>query len=60
MMNYTMTSNAWVEFWSIIQSKSNQRWTWYLIERPTGFIIAREKGRRKDKVLLKFYLTIIT
>lgn len=41
----------WDEFWSFVGSKSNQRWTWYLIERQTGFIIAWHNGRRKDKVL---------
>ena len=41
----------WDEFWSFVGSKSNQRWTWYLIERQSGVIIAWQNGRRKDKVL---------
>ena len=41
----------WDEFWSFVQNKANQRWTWYLIERQTGLIIGWENGRRKDEVL---------
>lgn len=41
----------WDEFWSYVGSKSNQRWTWYLVERTLGVIIAWENGRRKDEVL---------
>ena len=41
----------WDEFWSYVGSKSNQRWTWYLIERQSGVIIAWQNGRRKDKIL---------
>jgi len=41
----------WDEFWSYVGSKSEQRWTWYLIERQSGIIIAWENGRRQDKVL---------
>lgn len=41
----------WDELWSFVRSKANQRWTWYLIERHTGIIIAWENGRRTDKVL---------
>jgi IS1 family transposase len=26
------------EFWSFVQTKGNQRWTWYAIERRTGII----------------------
>ena len=43
----------WDEFWSFVGSKPNQRWTWYLLERQTGVIIAWHNGRRKDKVLQK-------
>jgi len=43
----------WDEFWSFVRTKSNQRWTWYVIERATGIIIAWENGRRKDAVLQK-------
>ncbi len=44
-------ATEWDEFWSYVGSKSNQRWTWYLIEKNTGLIIAWENGRRKDVVL---------
>ena len=43
----------WDEFWSYVGSKANPRWTWYLIERNSGIIIAWENGRRKDVVLRK-------
>ena len=44
-------TTEWDEFWSYVGSKANQRWTWYLIERQTGIVIAWENGRRKDVVL---------
>ena len=46
-------STEWDEFWSYVGSKANQRWTWYLINRNNGDIIAWENGRRTDKVFLK-------
>jgi insertion element IS1 protein InsB len=46
-------ATEWDEFWSYVGSKANQRWTWYLIERQSGIIIAWENGRRKDKILQK-------
>jgi insertion element IS1 protein InsB len=36
------------EFWSFVRNKSNQRWTWYAIERKSGCILARHNGKRKD------------
>ena len=36
------------EFWSYVQSKSNQRWTWYAIERRSGCILAWHNGKRRD------------
>jgi len=46
-------STEWDEFWSYVGSKANQRWTWYLINRNNGDIIAWENGRRTDKVFKK-------
>jgi IS1 family transposase len=40
------------EFWSFIQKKSNQRWTWYAIERTSGCILAWHNGKRQDKDFL--------
>ena len=44
-------STEWDEYWSFVGSKKNQRWTWYIVERKSGIIIAWENGRRKDEVL---------
>jgi insertion element IS1 protein InsB len=30
---------------SFVGSKKNQRWTWYIVERKSGIIIAWENGR---------------
>lgn len=46
-------STEWDEFWSYVYKKSQQRWTWYLLERNSGVIIAWENGRRTDNVLKK-------
>jgi insertion element IS1 protein InsB len=40
------------EFWSFVRNKSNQRWTWYAIERKSGCILAWHNGRRTDKDFL--------
>jgi len=40
------------EFWSFVQKKSNQRWTWYAIERKSGCILAWHNGKRTDKDFL--------
>ena len=37
------------EFWSFVGSKKNQRWTWYVIERNKGTILAYHNGRRTDE-----------
>ncbi|MCB0516947.1 MAG: IS1 family transposase [Bacteroidetes bacterium] len=39
-------SAEWDEFWSYVGKKSNKRWTWYIIERRSGRIIAWENGKR--------------
>jgi insertion element IS1 protein InsB len=36
------------ELWSFVQNKSNQRRTWYAIERKSGCILAWHNGKRKD------------
>ena len=36
------------EFWSFVGSKSNQRWTWYAMEKQTGIIVAWHNGKRTD------------
>jgi IS1 family transposase len=28
------------EFWSYVQNKGNQRWTWYAMERQSGVVPA--------------------
>ena len=38
------------EFWSYVGKKSNQRWTWYAIEREQGRLLAHQNGRRTDAV----------
>ncbi|MDR1348157.1 MAG: hypothetical protein LBJ63_07005 [Prevotellaceae bacterium] len=40
------------EFWSFVGNKSNQRWTWYAIERRSGIILAWHNGKRRDKDFL--------
>jgi insertion element IS1 protein InsB len=40
------------EFWSFVQNKGNQRWTWYAIERRSGIILAWHNGKRQDKDFL--------
>ena len=42
-------STVWDEFWSYVGKKSNQRWTWYAVERKTGLIIAFHNGPRTDE-----------
>ncbi len=36
------------ECWSSVEKKSNQRWTWYAIDRSNGVILAHQNGRRTD------------
>lgn len=36
------------EFWSFVRNKSNQRWTWYAIDRQSGIILAYHNGKRTD------------
>ena len=37
------------EFWSYVGDKSNQRWTWYVVERTSGTILAHHNDRRTDE-----------
>ena len=49
----SLISTEWDEFWSYVGNKKNQRWTWYLINRKNGDIMAWENGRRTDEVFKK-------
>jgi insertion element IS1 protein InsB len=46
------------EFWSFVQKKSNQRWTWYAIERKSGCILAWHNGKRTDKDFLALWILL--
>jgi IS1 family transposase len=43
------------EFWSFVRNKSNQRRTWYAIERQSGCIPAWHNGKRQDKDFLSLW-----
>ena len=47
-INYTAEID---EFWSFVKNKSNQRWTWYAIEKQTGIIVSWHNGKRTDEDL---------
>jgi insertion element IS1 protein InsB len=36
------------EFWSFVKRKSNQRWTWYAMDKVSGIILAWHNGNRTD------------
>jgi insertion element IS1 protein InsB len=36
------------EFWSFVRTKSNQRWTWYAMDKASGIILAWHNGGRTD------------
>lgn len=40
------------EFWSFVKNKSNQRWTWYAIDKNSGRILAWHNGKRRDEDFL--------
>ena len=40
------------EFWSYVGAKSNQRWTWYAIDKQSGCILAWHNGKRQDEDFL--------
>ena len=37
------------EVWSFVGRKSNQRWTWYAMDKNTGVILAWHNGKRSDE-----------
>jgi insertion element IS1 protein InsB len=39
------------EFWSFVQTKANQRWTWYALEKQTGIIVSWHNGKRTTEDL---------
>lgn len=44
------------EFWSFVEKKENQRWTWYAMDKKTGIILSWHNGKRTDddfKILLE-------
>ena len=41
------------EFWSFVHNKNNQRWTWYVIDKRSGIILAWHNGKRTDTDFLK-------
>jgi insertion element IS1 protein InsB len=43
------------EFWLFVGNKSNQRWTWYAIDKISGIIPAWYNGKRTDDVFLKLF-----
>jgi insertion element IS1 protein InsB len=43
------------EFWSFVQNKGNQRWTWYAQERRSGVILAWHNGKRRDEDFLELW-----
>ena len=45
IINYTAEMD---EFWSFVETKSNQRWTWYAMDKNSGIIIAWHNGKRTD------------
>ena len=41
------------EFWSFVGNKTNQRWTWYAMDKSSGIILAWHNGGRTDDDLRK-------
>ena len=41
------------EFWSFVGKKSNQRWTWYAMDKHSGIILAWHNGGWTDKDFLQ-------
>ena len=39
------------EFWSFVQRKTNQRWTWLAMEKQTGMIVSWHNGKRTTRDL---------
>jgi len=36
------------EFWSFVETKSNQRWTWYAMDKNSGIVLAWHNGKRTN------------
>ena len=47
------------EFWSFVETKFNQRWTWDAMDKNTGIILAWYNGNRSDDAFLKLYVFFI-
>jgi len=47
------------EFWSFVENKSNQRWTWYAMEKHTGIIISWHNGKRTDEDFKIWFIKLI-
>jgi insertion element IS1 protein InsB len=43
------------EFWSFVEKKSNQRWTWYALDRASGRILAYQIGKRTDDMFRQLF-----
>lgn len=43
------------EFWSFVEKKSNQRWTWYALDRASGRILAYQIGKRTDDMFTQLF-----
>ena len=43
------------EFWSFGEKKSNQRWTWYALDRSSGRILAYQIGKRTDDMFTQLF-----
>ena len=37
------------EFWSFVETKSNQRWTWFAMDKRSGLILAWHNGKRTNE-----------
>ena len=46
------------EFWSYVGNKTNQRWTWYAMDKKSGIILAWVNGKRTDASFQKL-LTLL-
>ena len=44
-------SAAMDAFWSFVETKTNQRWTWYAMDKRSGIILSWHNGKRTDEDL---------
>lgn len=47
------------EFWSFVESKQNQRWTWYAMDKRSGIILAWHNGKRTDEDFKKLLFHLL-